>query len=136
MGDHADWRALKAEHCPALNTRMRFYEFSPQKPLSPEQAKIRTLQDQAKRAQVAVKAERARQRMRSAQASLNQVESVFQIKGPYRAQYKQSNAYIAWITVGSYGNFNDALNAVLRKKKTGSLAVRIEDANKVVVYSS
>jgi hypothetical protein len=118
---------------------MRFYEFKtlkPQKPLNPEQARIQSLKDQAKRAQAAVKAERARQKMRSAQQSLNQLENFYQPKGPYKALHKLANAYTAWQTVGIYGTFNDALNAVLRKKKTGSVAVRIEKANKVVLYSS
>ena len=37
------------------------------KPLTPEQARIKSLQAQAKRARDAVKAERARQQMRKAQ---------------------------------------------------------------------
>ncbi len=40
---------------------MRFYEFKPQKPLTPEQARIKAFKDQVKRAQNALKAERARQ---------------------------------------------------------------------------
>ncbi len=48
---------------------MRFYEFksSQPKPLTPAQARIKALKDQAKRAQAAVKAERARQKMQAAQ---------------------------------------------------------------------
>ena len=118
---------------------MRFYEFKsskPQKPLNPEQARIKSLKDQAKRAQAAVKAERARQKIQSAQQSLNQLEHIQQPKGPYKALHKVANAYAAWQTIGIYGTFNDALNAVIRKKKTGSIAGRIEDANKVVLYSS
>ena len=117
---------------------MRFYEFqsSSTKPLTPAQGRIRALKDQAKRAQAAVKAERARQKIQSAQQSLNQLEHIQQPKGPYKALHKYFNAYAGWQTIGIYGTFNDALNAVLRKKKTGSVAVRIEDANKVVLYSS
>ena len=118
---------------------MRFYEFKtikPLRPLNPEQARIKALKDQAKRAQVAVKAERARQKMQSAQQSLNQLEHIQQPKGPYKALHKYANAYAAWQTIGVYGTFNDALSAVLRKKKTGSVAGRIEDANKVVLYSN
>lgn len=118
---------------------MRFYEFktiTPVKPHNPEQARIKALKDQAKRAQAAVKAERARQKMQSAQQSLNQLEHIKQPKEPYKALHKVANAYAAWQTIGIYGNFNDALNAALRKKKTGSVAVRIEDANKVVIYSN
>lgn len=121
---------------------MRFYEFKTikpiksQAPLSPEQARINALKDQAKRAQAAVKAERARQKIQLAQQSLNQLEHIQQPKGPYKALHKYSNAYTTWQTIGIYGTFNDALSAVLRKKKTGSVAVRIEDANKVVLYSN
>jgi hypothetical protein len=118
---------------------MRFYEFKPlksQKPLNPEQARIQSLKDQAKRAQAAVKAERARQKIRSAQQSLNQLENFYQPKGPYKALHKLANAYTAWQTVGIYGNFNDALTTVFRRKKTGSIAVRIEDSNKVILYSN
>ena len=57
---------------------MRFYEFqsSPTKPLTPAQARIKALKDQAKRAQAAVKAERARQKIQAAQTTLNQLETV------------------------------------------------------------
>lgn len=118
---------------------MRFYEFKPlksQKPLNPEQARIQSLKDQAKRAQAAVKAERVRQKIQSAQQSLSQLEHIHQPKGPYKALHKVANAYAAWQTIGIYGTFNDALNAVIRKKKIGSIAGRIEDTNKVVLYSS
>ena len=40
------------------------------KPLTPDQARIKSLQDQAKRAREAVKAERARQQIRKAQNQL------------------------------------------------------------------
>ena len=40
------------------------------KPLTPEQARIKSLQDQAKRAREAVKAERARQKIRQGQNQL------------------------------------------------------------------
>ncbi len=54
---------------------MRFYEFqsSPAKPLTPAQARIKALKDQAKRAQAAVKAERARQRIQSGHDQLNKI---------------------------------------------------------------
>lgn len=118
---------------------MRFYEFKtikPLKPLNPEQARIKALKDQAKQAQEAVKAERVRQKIQSAHQSLNQLEHIQQHKGPYKALHKVANAYAAWQTIGIYGAFNDALSAVLRKKRTGSAAVRIENANKVVLYSN
>ncbi len=116
---------------------MRFYEFksSPSKTLSPAQARIKALKDQAKRAQAAVKAERARQKIQAAQTTLNQLESHSMSK-TYRALHKPSNPYSAWIGIGTYGSFNDALAAVLRKKKQGSIAVQIQDSAKITIYSS
>jgi hypothetical protein len=116
---------------------MRFYEFktSLAKPLTPAQARIKSLKDQAKRAQAAVKAERARQKIQAAQTTLNQVESNTMSK-TFRALHKPYNPYSAWIGIGTYGSFNDALAAVLRKKQQGSIAVQIIDSAKMVVYSS
>ena len=116
---------------------MRFYEFqsSPTKPLSPAQARIKALKDQTKRAQAAVKAERARQKIQAAQTTLNQLESHLMSK-TYRALHKSNNPYSTWIGIGTYGSFNDALAAVLRKKRQGSIAVQIVDSSKIVVYSS
>jgi hypothetical protein len=116
---------------------MRFYEFrlSPTKPLTPAQARIKALKDQAKRAQVAVKAERARQKIHAAHNTLNQLESHSMSK-TFRALYKPNNPYSAWIAIGTYGSFNDALAAALRKKKQGSIAVQIQDGSKMVVYSA
>ncbi len=116
---------------------MRFYEFksSPTKPLTPAQARIKALKDQAKRAQAAVKAERARQKIQAAQSTLNQLESHLMSK-TFRAFHKPNNPYSAWIGIGTYGSFNDALAAVLRKKKQGSIAVQIVDSNRMTVYSS
>ncbi len=116
---------------------MRFCEFqsSPAKPLTPAQARIRALKDQAKRAQAAVKAERARQKIQAAQTTLNQLESNSMSK-TFRALQKSNNPHSAWIAIGAYGSFNDALAAVLRKKKQGSIAVQIQDGSKMVVYSS
>jgi hypothetical protein len=116
---------------------MRFYEFksSLAKPLTPAQARIKALKDQAKRAQAAVKAERARQKLKAAQTTLNQLESNSMSK-TFRALHKTNNPYSAWIGIGTYGSFNDALAAVLRKKQQGSIAVQIIDNAKMVVYSS
>lgn len=50
---------------------MRFDEIAPQKPLSPEQARLKSMKDRVKRDQEAIKAERARQKIASAQKSLN-----------------------------------------------------------------
>lgn len=54
---------------------MRFYEFASaiKKPLTPDQVRIKSMQDQAKRAQKAVKAERARQKIKSGQIQLTQL---------------------------------------------------------------
>lgn len=116
---------------------MRFDEFksSLAKPLTPAQARIKALKDQAKRAQAAVKAERARQKMQAAQTTLNQLES-YSMSKTYRALHKSNNPYSAWIAIGTYGSFNDALAAVLRKKRQGSIAVQIVDSAKIVVYSA
>ena len=116
---------------------MRFYEFksSPTKPLTPAQARIKALQDQAKRAQAAVKAERARQKIQAAHTTLNQLES-YPMSNTYRALHKPNNPYSAWIGIGTYGSFNDALAAVLRKKNQGSIAVQIQDSAKITIYSS
>ena len=116
---------------------MRFYEFksSPAKPLSPAQARSKALRDQAKRAQAAVKAERARQKIHAAQTTLNQLESHSMSK-TFRALHKPNNPYSAWIAIGTYGSFNDALAAVLRKKNQGSIAVQIIDNAKMMIYTS
>ena len=116
---------------------MRFYEFqsSPAKPLSPAQARIKALKDQAKRAQAAVKAERARQKIQAAQTTLNQLEGLSMSK-TFRALHKPNNPYSAWIGIGTYGSFNDALAAALRKKQQESIAVQIQDGSKMVIYSA
>jgi hypothetical protein len=49
---------------------MRFSEIAPQKPLSPEQARLKSMKDRVKRDQEAVKAERARQKIKTGQAEL------------------------------------------------------------------
>ena len=50
---------------------MRFNEITPQKPLNPEQARLKSMKDRVKRDQEAVRAERARQKIKAAQNSLN-----------------------------------------------------------------
>lgn len=52
---------------------MKFNEIAPQKPLSPEQARLKSMKDRVKRDQEAVKAERARQQIRKAQLSLKKI---------------------------------------------------------------
>lgn len=49
---------------------MRFDEIALQKPLSPEQARLKSMKDRVKRDQEAVKAERARQKIKSGQDAL------------------------------------------------------------------
>lgn len=58
---------------------MRYHEFAettikPIKPLTPDQARIKSMKDQAKRAQLAVKAEKARQKIRAGQAQLASIK--------------------------------------------------------------
>jgi hypothetical protein len=54
---------------------MRFNEIAPQKPPSPEQARLKSMKDRVKRDQEAVKAERARQKIKSGQQELSKVIS-------------------------------------------------------------
>lgn len=51
---------------------MRYHEFAETaiKPLTPDQARIKSLKDQAKRSQQAVKAEKARQKIKAGQKDL------------------------------------------------------------------
>ena len=57
-------------HRKELVTEMRLYEIKPQKPLTPDQARVKSMQDQVKRTQQAVKAERARQKIKAGQEQL------------------------------------------------------------------
>jgi hypothetical protein len=57
---------------------MRFDEIALIKPLSPEQARLKSMQDRVKRDQEAIKAERARQKIKAGQAELMQTESAVQ----------------------------------------------------------
>ncbi len=52
---------------------MKISEVTPQKPPTPEQQRIKAMQAQVKRAQEAVKAERARQQMHKAQQNLSAI---------------------------------------------------------------
>lgn len=49
---------------------MKFNEIAPQKPLSPEQARLKSMKDRVKQGQEAVKAERARQKIKAGQDAL------------------------------------------------------------------
>ena len=53
-----------------INTDMRLYEIQPIKPKTPEQQRVVSLAAIAKRAQTAVKTEKARQKMAKAQQSI------------------------------------------------------------------
>ena len=54
---------------------MRFFEFASavKRPLTPDQARIEAMKNQAKRAQQAVKAERARQKIKAGQQTLAKI---------------------------------------------------------------
>ncbi len=56
-----------------LNSCMRFFEFKSQKPLTPQQARIRALKLAKDNAAKALKAERARQRIQSGQIDLYKI---------------------------------------------------------------
>lgn len=53
---------------------MKIAEIAPKKPLTPDQARIKSLQDQARRAREAVKAEQARQKMQAAKKALGSIQ--------------------------------------------------------------
>lgn len=54
---------------------MRFFEFASavKKPLTPDQSRIEAMKNQAKKAQQAVKAERARQKIKAGQKALQSI---------------------------------------------------------------
>ncbi len=57
---------------------MRYYEFAettikPQKPLTPDQARIQGMKNQVKNNQKAIKAEKARQKIKAGQKQLAQI---------------------------------------------------------------
>jgi hypothetical protein len=128
---------MPAAKCQQLNISMRFYEFksSQPKPLTPAQARIKALKDQAKRAQAAVKAERARQKIQIAQSTLTKLESTTLPPKNFKVIYKSPSPYSVWITVGIYRNFNTALAEATKKKQQNTITVQIIDQNKMVVYS-
>ena len=56
---------------------MRYYEFAetiikPKKPLTPDQARIQSMKNQVKNTQKAIKAEKARQKIKTGQQALAQ----------------------------------------------------------------
>ena len=52
---------------------MRFDEIAPIKPLNPEQARLKSMKDRVKRDQEAIKAERARQKIKSGQLDMARI---------------------------------------------------------------
>ena len=52
---------------------MRMYEIKMIKPLTPDQARIKSMKDQVKRTQQAIKAEKARQKIKAGQSDLAQI---------------------------------------------------------------
>lgn len=57
---------------------MRYYEFAettikPQKPLTPDQARIQGMKNQVKNTQKAIKAEKARQKIKAGQQALARI---------------------------------------------------------------
>ncbi len=57
-------------HRKELVTEMRMYEIKMIKPLTPDQARIKSMQDRVKQDQKAVKAEKARQKIKAGQQAL------------------------------------------------------------------
>jgi hypothetical protein len=60
-------------HRKELVTEMRMYEIKTIKPLTPDQARVKSMQDQVKRTQQAIKAEKARQKIKAGQSDLAQI---------------------------------------------------------------
>ena len=57
-------------HRKELVTKMRMYEIKTIKPLTPDQARVKSMQNQVKRTQQAIKAEKARQKIKAGQEQL------------------------------------------------------------------
>ena len=60
---------------------MRYYEFAeniikPKKPLTPDQARIQGMKNQVKTTQKAIKAEKARQKIKAGQLALSQSQII------------------------------------------------------------
>ena len=60
-------------HRKELVTEMRIYEIKTIKPLTPDQARVKSMQDQVKRTQQAIKAEKARQKIKAGQDQLRNI---------------------------------------------------------------
>jgi hypothetical protein len=53
----------------------------------------------------------------------------------YKSQFKPSNPYQSWSTIGSYSSESEAINNAQRKKAAGALMVRVVTANGNIVFS-
>ena len=60
-------------HRKELVTKMRVYEIKTIKPLTPDQARVKSMQDQVKRTQQAIQSEKARQKIKSGQDQLRKI---------------------------------------------------------------
>jgi hypothetical protein len=63
-------------HRKELVTEMRMYEIKTIKPLTPDQARVKSMQDQVKRTQQSIKVEKARQKIKAGQSDLMNIKSV------------------------------------------------------------
>ena len=61
-------------HRKELVTEMRMYEIKMIKPLTPDQARVKSMQDQVKKTQQAIKTEKARQKIKAGQKQLNKIQ--------------------------------------------------------------
>ena len=57
-------------HRKELVTEMRMYEIKMIKPLTPSQARVKSMKDQVKRTQQAIKSEKAREKIKAGQEQL------------------------------------------------------------------
>jgi hypothetical protein len=53
----------------------------------------------------------------------------------YKAQFKRSNPYESWTTIGHYGSEQSAIAAALSYKNKGMLLVRVTDKIGGIVYT-
>jgi hypothetical protein len=58
-----------------LVTEMRMYEIETIKPLTPDQARVKSMQNQVKKTQQAIKAEKARQKIKVGQEDLRKIKN-------------------------------------------------------------
>jgi hypothetical protein len=63
-------------HRKELVTEMRIYEIKTIKPLTPDQARVKSMQDQVRRTQQAIKSEKARQKIKAGQEQLRKLSAI------------------------------------------------------------